>query len=115
MKELEKITEKIERQEEKKKQAQNEIKLLKRQAKEMKRKADTQRKIRKGGAFESFEREITGHQTETTSEEVVTFLKYVFYKDHYKDKLKEITENKLNESIKDEEERESTEQTPLKN
>lgn len=76
-------------------QSQNQLKTIEKKLKEQQRKADTKRKIEKGGAFESFEKEITGKQEQTTSDDVVHFLRYVFSKEDCKNKLKEITNQRL--------------------
>lgn len=68
---------------------------LERKKKELIRKAETKRKIEKGGTFESFEREITNKQTETTKDVMYEFLKYVFSKDDMRNKLREITNRSL--------------------
>ena len=62
MKELEKVMEQLEKENAKIEKAQNSKKLLTQKQNKLKRSAETQRKIRKGGVFESFEREITGRQ-----------------------------------------------------
>ena len=65
MKELENVMIKLEKVTKKKEQMDNQIKLLKQKEKKLKRSAETKRKVRKGGVFEAFEREITGMQEET--------------------------------------------------
>ena len=62
MKELEKVMEQLEKENAKIEKAQNSKKLLTQNQNKLKRSAETQRKIRKGGVFEAFEREITGRQ-----------------------------------------------------
>ncbi len=78
----------LERENRKKEQTQNRIK-------EEKRKAETHRKIIKGGVFEKFEKEITGKQELTTNDEIYQFLDYIFSDDRNRNKLKEIAENKI--------------------
>lgn len=65
VKELEKIMEQLEKENTKIEKAQNRKKLLIQKQNKLKRNAETQRKIKKGGVFEAFEREITGMQEET--------------------------------------------------
>ena len=60
-----------------------------------KRSAETQRKIRKGGVFEAFEREITGMQEETNNDLIYAFLDYVLSDNRYREKLNELTEINL--------------------
>ncbi len=55
----------------------------------------TQRKIRKGGVFEAFEREITGMQEETNNDLIYAFLDYVLSDNRYREKLNELTEINL--------------------
>ena len=62
MKELEKAIEQLEKENSKIEKAQNRAKQLNQKISKLKRSADTQRKVKKGGVFESFEREITGRQ-----------------------------------------------------
>ncbi len=96
MKNLEKQMEMLERENRKKEQAQNRIKQIQKKINEQKRKAETHRKIIKGGVFEKFEKEITGKQEQTTNDEVYQFLDYIFSDDRNRNKLKEITYNKIN-------------------
>ncbi len=96
MKNLEKQLEILERENKKKEQAENRIKQIQKKIKEQKRKAETKRKIEKGGVFEKFEREITGKQELTTNDEVYQFLDFVFTDDRNRNKLREITDNKIN-------------------
>ncbi len=65
------------------------------QANDLKRKASTKRKIEKGGAFETFERQFTGMQEETSAKVIEEFLKYVFSNDEYKQRLIQITDKHL--------------------
>lgn len=58
----------------------------------LKRKAETQRKVQKGGVFEAFEREITGRQEDTNNDLVYAFLDYVLSDNRNREKLKELTE-----------------------
>ncbi|MDU2075603.1 MAG: hypothetical protein E6718_11785, partial [Streptococcus salivarius] len=62
MKELEKAIEQLKKENNKIEKAQNRAKQLNQKINKLKRSAETQRKIRKGGVFEAFEREITGRQ-----------------------------------------------------
>lgn len=97
MKELEKIMEEIEKEACKIEKAQNRKKLLNQKKNQLKRKAETQRKIQKGGVFEAFEREITGMQEETNNDLIYAFLDYVLSDNRYREKLKELTEIHLKE------------------
>ncbi|MDO4710870.1 MAG: hypothetical protein Q4A75_02740 [Peptostreptococcaceae bacterium] len=92
MKELEKVMEQIEKEADKIEKAQNKMKLLNQKKNKLKRKAETQRKIKKGGVFEAFEREITGMQEETNNDLIYTFLDYVLSDNRNREKLKELTE-----------------------
>ncbi|VUC99722.1 Protein of uncharacterised function (DUF3847) [Streptococcus sp. NCTC 11567] len=92
MKELEKIMEEIEKETCKIEKAQNRKKLLNQKKNQLKRKAETQRKIQKGGVFEAFEREITGRQEDTNNDLVYAFLDYVLSDNRNREKLKELTE-----------------------
>lgn len=91
MKELEKIMEEIEKEACKIEKAQNRKKLLNQKKNQLKRKAETQRKIQKGGVFEAFEREITGRQEDTNNDLIYAFLDYVLSDNRYREKLKELT------------------------
>ena len=77
MKELEKVMEQLEKENTKIEKAQNRKKLLIQKQSKLKRKAETQRKVQKGGVFEAFEREITGRQEDTNNDLVYAFLDYV--------------------------------------
>ncbi|MFZ7340605.1 hypothetical protein [Streptococcus suis] len=77
MKELEKVMEQLEKENTKIEKAQNRKKLLIQKQSKLKRKAETQRKIQKGGVFEAFEREITGRQEDTNNDLIYAFLDYV--------------------------------------
>ena len=95
MNKMEKILNNLEKVTKKKEQAEHQIRLLNKQKNEVKRKSDTKRKIEKGGVFEKFEREITGMQERTTSDEVYAFLDLVFSDEKNREKLREITEKKI--------------------
>lgn len=95
MKELEKVMEQIEKEADKIEKAQNKMKLLNQKKNKLKRSAETQRKIKKGGVFEAFEREITGMQEETNNDLIYAFLDYVLSDNRYREKLKELTEINL--------------------
>ncbi|MDD7410130.1 MULTISPECIES: hypothetical protein [Bacteria] len=97
MKELEKVMEQIEKEADKIEKAQNKMKLLNQKKNKLKRSAETQRKIKKGGVFEAFEREITGMQEETNNDLIYAFLDYVLSDNRYREKLKELTEIYLKE------------------
>ncbi len=77
MKKLEKVMEQIEKEADRIEKAQNRKKLLTQKKNQLKRKAETQRKIQKGGVFEAFEREITGRQEDTNNDLIYAFLDYV--------------------------------------
>uniref|UniRef100_UPI0006818FBE hypothetical protein n=1 Tax=Lachnoanaerobaculum saburreum TaxID=467210 RepID=UPI0006818FBE len=72
--------------------AQNRAKQLNQKISKLKRSAETQRKVRKGGVFEAFEREITGRQEETNNDLIYAFLDYVLSDNRNREKLKELTE-----------------------
>ena len=97
MKELEKAMEQLEKENNKIEKAQNRAKQLNQKISKLKRSADTQRKIRKGGVFEAFEREITGMQEETNNDLIYAFLDYVLSDNRNREKLKELTEIHLRE------------------
>lgn len=92
MKELEKVMEQLEKENTKIEKAQNRKKLLIQKQSKLKRKAETQRKVQKGGVFEAFEREITGRQEDTNNDLVYAFLDYVLSDNSNREKLKELTE-----------------------
>ncbi|MCD3439113.1 hypothetical protein KP737_03260 [Streptococcus equi subsp. zooepidemicus] len=92
MKELEKAMEQLKKENNKIEKAQNRAKQLNQRINKLKRSAETQRKIRKGGVFEAFEREITGRQEETNNDLVYAFLDYVLSDNRNREKLKELTE-----------------------
>lgn len=91
MKELEKVIEQLEKENSKIEKAQNRAKQLNQRINKLKRSAETQRKIRKGGVFEAFEREITGRQEDTNNDLVYAFLDYVLSDNRNREKLKELT------------------------
>lgn len=97
MKELEKAIEQLEKENSKIEKAQNRAKQLNQKISNLKRSADTQRKIKKGGVFEKFEREITGMQEDTDNNLVYAFLDYVLSHARNREKLKELTEIHLKE------------------
>ena len=97
MKELENVMSQLEKETKKKEQAENKIKQLRQKKSQLKRKADTKRKVEKGGVFEAFEREITGMQEETNNDLIYAFLDYVLPDNRNKEKLKELTEIHLKE------------------
>ncbi|WP_195995742.1 hypothetical protein [Streptococcus anginosus] len=92
MKELEKAIEQLKKENNKIEKAQNRAKQLNQKINKLKRSAETQRKIRKGGVFEAFEREITGRQENTNNDLVYAFLDYVLSDNRNREKLKELTE-----------------------
>ena len=97
MKELENVMSQLEKETKKKEQAENKIKQLRQKKSQLKRKADTKRKVEKGGVFEAFEREITGMQEETNNDLVYAFLDYILSDNRNREKLKELTEIHLRE------------------
>ncbi len=97
MKELEKAMEQLERENNKIEKAQNRAKLLNKKVSKLKRNADTQRKVKKGGVFEAFEREITGRQEDTNNDLIYAFLDYVLSDNRNRKKLKELTDINLKE------------------
>ena len=97
MKELENVMSQFEKETKKKEQAENKIKQLRQKKSQLKRKADTKRKVEKGGVFEAFEREITGMQEETNNDLIYAFLDYVLSDNRNREKLKELTEIHLRE------------------
>ncbi len=109
MKELEKAIEQLERENSKIEKAQNRAKQLNQKISKLKRSADTQRKVKKGGVFEAFEREITGSQEDTDNDLVYDFLDYVLSDNRNREKLKELTEIHLREQEIDNTEVEKTE------
>ena len=97
MKKLEKAIEQLEKENSKIEKAQNRAKQLNQKISKLKRSAETQRKVRKGGVFEAFEREITGRQEDTNNDLIYAFLDYVLYDNRNREKLKELTEIHLRE------------------
>ena len=97
MKELENVMSQLEKETKKKEQAENKIKQLRQKKSQLKRKADTKRKVEKGGVLEAFEREITGMQEETNNDLIYAFLDYVLSDNRNREKLKELTEIHLRE------------------
>ena len=92
IKELEKAMEQLKKENNKIEKAQNRAKQLNQRINKLKRSAETQRKIRKGGVFEAFEREITGRQEDTNNDLIYAFLDYVLSDNRNREKLKELTE-----------------------
>lgn len=97
MKELENVISQLEKETKKKEQAENKIKQLRQKKSQLKRKADTKRKVEKGGVFEKFERQITGAEENTDNDLIYAFLDYVFSDNKNREKLKELTEIHLRE------------------
>lgn len=97
MKELENVMSQLEKETKKKEQAENKIKQLRQKKSQLKRKADTKRKVEKGGVFEAFEREITGRQEDTNNDLIYAFLDYILSDNRNREKLKELTEIHLRE------------------
>lgn len=96
MKELDNVISQLEKETKKKEQAENKIKQLRQKKSHLKRKADTKRKVEKGGVFEKFERQITGAEESTDNDLIYAFLDYVLSDNRYREKLKELTEKHLN-------------------
>lgn len=97
MKELENVIIQLEKETKKKEQAENKIKQLRQKKSQLKRKADTKRKVEKGGVFEKFEKQITGAEESTDNDLIYAFLDYVLSDNRYREKLKELTEIHLKE------------------
>ena len=97
MKELDNVISQLEKETKKKEQAENKIKQLRQNKSHLKRKAETKRKVEKGGVFEKFERQITGAEESTDNDLIYAFLDYVLSDNRYREKLKELTEKHLNE------------------
>lgn len=97
MKELENIMSQLEKEIKKKEQAENKIKQLRQKKSQLKRKADTKRKVEKGGVFEKFEKKITGAEENTDNDLIYAFLDYVLSDNRNREKLKELTEIHLKE------------------
>lgn len=92
MKKLYIVISKLEKETRKKELAENKIRQLRQKKSQLKRKADTKRKVEKGGVFESFEREITGSQEDTDNDLVYEFLDYVLSDNRNREKLRQHTE-----------------------
>lgn len=92
MKKLYNVISKLEKETRKKELAENKIRQLRQKKSQLKRKADTKRKVEKGGVFESFEREITGSQEDTDNDLVYEFLDYVLSDNRNREKLRQHTE-----------------------
>ncbi len=73
MKELENVMSQLEKETKKKEQAENKIKQLRQKKSQLKRKADTKRKVEKGGVFEKFEKQITGVEENTDNDLIYKF------------------------------------------
>ena len=97
MKELENVMSQLEKETKKKEQAENKIKQLRQKKSQLKRKADTKRKVEKGGVFEKFEKQITGGEENTDNDLIYAFLDYVLSDNRNREKLKELTEIHLRE------------------
>ena len=97
MKELENVMSQLEKETKKKEQAENKIKQLRQKKSQLKRKADTKRKVEKGGVFEKFEKQITGVEEDTNNDLIYDFLDYVLSDNRNREKLKELTEIHLRE------------------
>ena len=97
MKELENVMSQLEKETKKKEQAENKIKQLRQKKSQLKRKADTKRKVEKGGVFEKFEKQITGAEESTDNDLIYAFLDYVLSVNRNREKLKELTEIHLRE------------------
>ena len=97
MKELENIMSQLEKETKKKEQAENKIKQLRQKKSQLKRKADTKRKVEKGGVFEKFEKQVTGAEENTDNDLIYAFLDYVLSDNRNREKLKELTEIHLKE------------------
>lgn len=97
MKELENVMSQLEKETKKKEQVENRIKQLRQKKSQLKRKADTKRKVEKGGVFEKFEKQITGAEESTDNDLIYAFLDYVLSDNRNREKLKELTEIHLKE------------------
>ena len=97
MKELENVMSQLEKETKKKEQAESKIKQLRQKKSQLKRKADTKRKVEKGGVFEKFEKQITGAEESTDNDLIYAFLDYVLSDNRNREKLKELTEIHLKE------------------
>ena len=97
MKELENVMNQLEKETKKKEQVENKIKQLRQKKSQLKRKADTKRKVEKGGVFEKFEKQITGAEESTDNDLIYAFLDYVLSDNRNREKLKELTEIHIKE------------------
>ena len=97
MKKLYNVISKLEKETRKKELAENKIRQLRQKKSQLKRKADTKRKVEKGGVFEKFERQITGAEESTDNDLIYAFLDYVLSDNRNREKLKELTEIHLKE------------------
>ena len=97
MKELENVMSQLEKETKKKEQVENKIKQLRQKKSQLKRKADTKRKVEKGGVFEKFEKQLTGAEESTDNDLIYAFLDYVLSDNRNREKLKELTEIHLKE------------------
>ncbi|MFR8505433.1 MAG: hypothetical protein ACLVCA_00090 [Peptoniphilus sp.] len=97
MKELENVMSQLEKETKKKEQVENKIKQLRQKKSQLKRKADTKRKVEKGGVFEKFEKQITGAEESADNDLIYAFLDYVLSDNRNREKLKELTEIHLKE------------------
>ena len=97
MKELENVMSQLEKETKKKEQAENKIKQLRQKKSQLKRKADTKRKVEKGGVFEKFEKQITGVEESADNDLIYAFLDYVLSDNRNREKLKELTKIHLRE------------------
>ncbi|MED5804546.1 hypothetical protein VYI00_02755 [Streptococcus anginosus] len=97
MKELDNVMSQLEKETKKKEQVENKIKQLRQKKSQLKRKADTKRKVEKGGVFEKFEKQITGAEESTDNDLIYAFLDYVLSDNRNREKLKELTEIHLKE------------------
>ncbi|MGP1439887.1 MAG: hypothetical protein ACTTJ3_04010 [Treponema sp.] len=107
MKELEKVIGDIEEIDKRMEQMGKKRKLLNQKKTQIQRKAETKRKIEKGGVFEAFERQITAGQEITNKNLVYDFLDYVLSDNRNREKLKQLTENHLKQQELDIEETEN--------
>lgn len=95
MNKLERILDKIEKENKKKEDSAEKIKELKLQAKELEKEFENKRKIEKGEAFEMLENKITSKATLTDGKFVYDFLEFVFEDERFKDILTDLTDSYL--------------------
>lgn len=95
MNKLERILDKIEKENKKREDSNEKIKELKLQAKELEKEFENKRKIEKGEAFEKFENKITSKATLTDGKFVSDFLEFVFEDERFKDILTDLTDSYL--------------------